>query len=197
MGRPRSGIEVRLVDEHDREVPVGSPGEVVVRASLPWVLNAGYFRNPEATAQAWRNGWFHTGDIARRDAEGDLFYLDRSKDVIRRRSENISSVELEAAVRTHPAVQDAAAIGVDTPEGEEVLVVVTPQPGQQIDPEHLLRFLIPRLPHFMVPRFVRVVDALPKTQTNRVQKAELRRQGLTVDCWDRERVGLSVKRQRL
>lgn len=197
IGRPRSGIEVRLVDQHDIEVPVGAPGEIVVRANDPWVLNAGYFRNAQATVQAWRNGWFHTGDIARQDADGDLYYLDRSKDVIRRRSENISSVELEAAVRQHPDVQDVAAIGVETPEGEEVLVVVVPLPARAVDPEQLIRFLIPRLPHFMVPRFVRVVAELPKTQTNRVQKSELRSAGLAPGCWDREAAGIRVRRERL
>jgi crotonobetaine/carnitine-CoA ligase len=197
IGRPRSGLEVRLVDEHDRPVPRGQAGEVVVRSELPWVLNVGYFRNPEATAAAWRNGWFHTGDVARQDDDGDLFFLDRSRDVIRRRSENISSIEIEAEARQYPQVQDAAALGVETPDGEEVLLVVAPTGGAQVDPRDLVEFLIARLPHFMVPRFIRVVAQLPKTQTNRVQKTELRREGLTADCWDREAAGLKVRRQRL
>jgi len=198
LGRPRKGIEVRLVDEHDREVPEGSPGEVVVRASLPWVLNAGYFRDPEASQSAWRNGWFHTGDVARKDELGNLYFVDRNKDVIRRRSENISSSELEAEVRTHITVADAAAIGVETAEGEEVLVVVVPSEGQQINPSELIHYLIERLPHYMVPRFLRVVTQLPKTQgTNRVQKASLRVEGITPDCWDREAVGIKVKRRTL
>jgi crotonobetaine/carnitine-CoA ligase len=197
IGRPRSGLEVRLVDEHDLPVPRGQAGEIIVRAELPWVLNAGYFRNPQATAEAWRNGWFHTGDIAREDEDGDLYFLDRSRDVIRRRSENISSLEIEAEARQHPQVQDAAAIGVETQEGEEVLLVIAPIAGATIDPADLLRFLIARLPHFMVPRFVRVVPELPKTQTNRVQKAELRREGLTAHCWDRESAGIRVRRERL
>ncbi len=198
MGRPRSGLQVRLVDEHDQEVPRGQPGEVIVRSDLPWVFNAGYLRNPEATASAWRNGWFHTGDIARQDAEGDLYFLDRSRDVIRRRSENISSLEIEAEARQHPLVQDAAAIGIETPDGEEVLLVVAPLPGASLDPQQLIEFLIARLPHFMVPRFVRMVVELPKTQqTNRVQKSELRREGLTPDCWDREAAGMRLRRERL
>ena len=198
IGRPRSGIEVRLVDEHDIEVPVGQPGEVILRAELPWVLNSGYFHNPTETATAWRNGWFHTGDVARRDSDGDLFYLDRSSDVIRRRSENISSVEIEAEVRQFPQVQDAAAIGVETASGEEeILLIVAPIPQAAIDPGELLHFLIARLPHFMVPRFVRIVPELPKTQTNRVQKGELRKAGLTPDCWDRENAGIRVRRDRL
>jgi carnitine-CoA ligase len=197
IGRPRSGLQVRLVDEHDQPVPCGQSGEVVVRSDLPWILNAGYFRNPEATVTAWRNGWFHTGDIARQDEDGDLFYLDRSGDVIRRRSENISSIVIEAEARAFPQVQDAAAVGVETPDGEEVLLVVAPMAGVTIEPRELTEFLIGRLPHFMVPRFVRVVELLPKTQTNRVQKTELRREGLTAECWDREAAGLKVRRQRL
>jgi crotonobetaine/carnitine-CoA ligase len=197
IGRPRSGLEVRLVDEHDCPVPRGQAGEIIVRSELPWVLNAGYFGNPAATVAAWRNGWFHTGDVAREDEDGDLFFLDRSRDVIRRRSENISSLEIEAEARQHPQVQDAAALGVDTPDGEEVMLVVAPMKGGSVDPLDLTQFLLGRLPHFMVPRFVRVVTELPKTQTNRVQKSELRSQGLTANSWDREAAGLKVRRQRL
>jgi len=198
LGRPRAGLEVRLVDAHDLEVPVGSPGEVIVRSSLPWTLNAGYFRNPEATTDAWRNGWFHTGDIARADADGYLYYMDRSKDVIRRRSENISSVEIEAEVRQHPDVQDVAAVGVETAGGEEIMVVVAPRPDRSVDPLALTEFLVYRLPHFMVPRFVRVVAELPKTQgTARVQKADLRKAGVTSDTWDRETAGIRLQRPKL
>ena len=198
IGRPRSGIEVRLVDEHDIEVPVGEAGEVILRAELPWVLNSGYFQDAKQTAEAWRNGWFHTGDVARQDSDGDLFFLDRSNDVIRRRSENISSIEIEAEVRQWPQVQDAAAVGVETAAGEEeILLIVAPMPETAIDPTELLRFLIARLPHFMVPRFVRIVRELPKTQTNRVQKSELRKAGITPDCWDREAAGIRVRRDRL
>jgi crotonobetaine/carnitine-CoA ligase len=197
VGRARSGLEVRLVDDNDVEVAPGAAGEIIVRAALPWVLNAGYFLNPEATSKAWRNGWFHTGDLARRDAEGNLYFLDRTKDVIRRRSENISSFELEAAVRQHSDVQDVAAIGVETPEGEEVLLIVVAMPEKAIDPLQLLEFLIPRLPHFMLPRFIRSVPELPKTQTNRVQKAELRKIGLTPDAWDREAAGVRIRREKL
>src|SRR5205823_5326601 len=104
-GRVRDGypgFEVRLVDTHDEEVPVGEVGEFVVRTSMPWALNAGYFGMPDKTADAWRNGWFHTGDALRRDAEGNFYFVDRLKDAIRRRAENISSFEVEAGVNEHP-----------------------------------------------------------------------------------------------
>lgn len=195
VGRPRDGLQVRIVDVNDIEVPVGEPGELVVRADLPWTLNAGYQGNAEATVTAWRNGWFHTGDVVRRDAEGDISFVDRKKDVIRRRSENISSSEVEAEVRLFPAVQDAAAIAVSHRGDEEVLIVVAPVPGREIDPRALIEFLIPRMPHFMVPRFVRIMTEVPKTDTNRVQKETLREAGLTPDCWDRESSGIQLRGQ--
>jgi crotonobetaine/carnitine-CoA ligase len=197
-GRPRDGVEVRLVDAHDIEVPVGAVGEIILRADHPWVLNAGYLNAPEATAQAWRNGWFHTGDAARCDAEGNFFFLDRLKDAIRRRGENISSIEIEQEVLAHPAVQDAAAIGVPSQQGDhEVLLAVSPRPGRTIEPDALLAFLIPRMAHFMVPRFVRVLPELPRTLSNKVQKNGLRQEGVTSDTWDREVEGLHVRSERL
>lgn len=197
VGRPRKGIEVRVVDANDIEVPVGQPGELLVRSDLPWTLIDGYQGDPEATVRAWRNGWFHTGDLMRADADGDLFYVDRLKDTIRRRGENISSAEVEAEVRAFGPIRDVAAVGVSTPQGEEVLVIVSPLDGAIIDPAELIAFLLPRMPHFMIPRFVRVCDDLPRTETNKVQKTELRQKGLTPDTWDREAAGIRIRRQRL
>jgi crotonobetaine/carnitine-CoA ligase len=197
VGRPRKGLEVRIVDEHDIEVPVGQPGELVVRSDLPWVLNDGYEGDPEATLRAWRNGWFHTGDQLVADADGDLFYVDRLKDAIRRRGENISSAEVEVEVRAFGPVRDAAAIGVATLEGEEVMIVVSPNEGATIDPAELIAFLVPRMPHYMIPRFVRVCSDLPRTETNKVQKPGLRAAGITPDTWDREASGIKIRRQRL
>jgi carnitine-CoA ligase len=197
VGRPRKGLEVRIVDEHDIEVPVGRPGELIVRSDLPWALNDGYEGDPEATLRAWRNGWFHTGDQLVADADGDLFYVDRLKDAIRRRGENISSSEVEVEVRAFGPVRDAAAIGVATPGGEEVLIVVSPNEGETIDPAELIAFLIPRMPHYMIPRFVRVCSDLPRTETNKVQKPSLRAEGITPDTWDREAAGIKIRRQRL
>jgi crotonobetaine/carnitine-CoA ligase len=197
VGRPRKGIEVRLVDENDIEVPRGQPGEMIIRASLPWVLNDGYHKNLEATARAWRNGWFHTGDLLVQDEDGEFLFVDRLKDAIRRRGENISSAEVEAEVRAHPAVREAAAIGVETPDGEEVLAVVELMPGQSLEPAELIAFLQPRTPHFMIPRFVRVIDRLPRTETNKVMKPKLRAEGLTPECWDREAAGVKIRRTTL
>ena len=197
-GRPRPGVEVRLVDEHDCEVAPGQVGEMLVRTERPWAMNSGYHRNPEATARAWRNGWFHTGDAFRVDGEGNFYFVDRMKDAIRRRGENISSFEVEADVVQHPAVREAAAVGVPSEVGEEdVLVVVAPVQGASVDPSELLEFLRPRMAHFMVPRYVRIVPELPKTPTAKVQKNVLREQGITPDTWDRERAGVRVRMDRI
>jgi crotonobetaine/carnitine-CoA ligase len=197
-GRARAGVELRLVDEHDCEVAPGTVGELIVRSHAPWALNSGYYKNPEATAVAWRNGWFHTGDAFRMDADGTFFFVDRMKDAIRRRGENISSFEVEAEIAAHPQVNEVAVVPVPSEFAEEeVMCVVAPVPGQTINPQELLEFLLPRLPHFMVPRYVRIVDALPKTPTQKVQKHLLRSAGLTDDTWDREKAGFKIKRQKL
>lgn len=196
-GCQRPGLEVRLVDEHDCDVAPDAVGEMIVRTDMPWTLNSGYWGNPEATAAAWRNGWFHTGDAFRRDAAGNYFFVDRLKDTIRRRGENISSFEVEAELLAHPDVQEAGAVAVASEFGEdEVLAVIAPRPGARIEPEQLLKFLIERMPYYMVPRYIRVLNELPKTHTNKVEKYVLRSAGLTADTWDRERAGIEVRRER-
>jgi len=197
-GRPRVGVECRIVDAHDREVAHGEIGELVIRGDHPWQLFKGYLGDPQATAEAWRNGWFHTGDLLWRDAEGRFYFVDRKKDAIRRRGENISSLEIEIEVSAYEAVREVAAYGVDLPGGEqEVMVCVAPKPGETIDPRALIEFLIPRMAHFMVPRYVRVSAELPKTPTNKIQKVELRKEGVTADTWDREAAGIRLKREKL
>lgn len=195
-GTVRLGVEVRLVDANDCEVPVGEIGEMLVRTDRPWAMNSGYNANPEATAEAWRNGWFHTGDAFRRDEDGYFYFVDRVKDAIRRRGENISSFEVEADVCRHPAVREAAAIAVPSEYSEdEVMVIVAPVPGQAIDHRELAEFLIDTMPYFMVPRYIRILDELPKTPSAKVMKTELRSEGITSDTWDREAAGLRVRRE--
>ncbi|WP_417515389.1 AMP-binding protein [Minwuia sp.] len=197
-GTVRPGAEVRLVDANDCEVPVGEIGEMIVRDERPWGLNHGYNNNPEATAKAWRNGWFHTGDLFRKDADGTFYFVDRAKDAIRRRGENISSFEVENEVNAHPDVRESAALGVPSEFSEdELLVVVAPVPGRTIDPAELLAFLQPRMAHFMIPRFIRVMDDLPKTPTQKVQKHLLRGEGTTADTWDREAAGVKIRREKI
>ena len=186
------------MDEHDIQVPDGQPGELILRMAEPWTLSHGYLNDPEATARAWRNGWFHTGDLFRRDAEGHYFFLDRAKDALRRRGENISSFEVESAVMLHPAVREAAVVAAPGEGGEdEVMAVVALKPGAAFDPAELLRFLQSRLAHFMLPRYVRVMDGLPRTATHKVEKHRLRAEGVTPGTWDREAAGVVVRRERL
>lgn len=197
-GRPREGVQARLVDANDCEVAPGQSGELVLRSDRPWSMSHAYFGDPEATARAWRNGWFHTGDVFRTDEEGNYRFVDRMKDSIRRRGENISSFEVEAEVCSHPAVLEAAAVGVASPHGEDdVLVALVARPGCVVEPNALLAYLIERMPHFMVPRYVRQLDALPRTPTQKVQKHEIRAQGVTADTWDREQARLRVRRTAL
>lgn len=197
-GRKREGVDVRLVDEFDCEVAVGEVGEMIVRTDRPWGMNSGYYKQPDATAAAWRNGWFHTGDCFRVDEDGYYYFVDRMKDAIRRRGENISSFEVEAEVVAYDAVREAAAYAVPSDVGEdEVMIAVAAVDGQEIDPEALVRFLGDRMAHFMVPRYVRTLSELPKTPSSKVMKHVLRNEGITADTWDRTSVGLHFKRETL
>ncbi|MNU32548.1 Long-chain-fatty-acid--CoA ligase [compost metagenome] len=197
-GKPRPWFELRVGDAQDRSVPDGDVGELLIRSHRPWALFSGYYRNPEATAASMRNGWFHTGDAFRRDAEGVFYFVDRLKDVIRRRGENISSFELEGEICAHPAVREAVAVAVPSEHGEdEVLAVVTAVDGAAVEPETLIAWLAERVPHYMVPRYVRVVDELPKTASGKLQKHVLRSEGLAEGTWDRERAGIRLRREKL
>jgi len=182
-------LELRLVDEHDIPVAVGRPGEMIVRSAHPWTLNAGYLGQPDTSFTAWRNGWFHTGDMMVEDADGWLYFSDRVKDSIRRRGENISSFEVESALSTHPDIAESAVVGVDSAEwGEQdVLAVIVPRDGATIDPRAVTEFLAGVLPAFMIPRYLRVVSELPKSEaTHRIQKSELRERGIAGGTWDRD-----------
>lgn len=197
-GKVRPGVEVRLVDANDCEVPVGAVGEMLVRTDRPWAQNSGYHKNPAATAAAWRNGWFHTGDAFRRDAEGCFYFVDRVKDAIRRRGENISSFEVESDIIAHPHVREAAVIGVPSEYSEDdVMAVIACTPGASIDCAELIAFLEPRMSYFMIPRYIRIMDELPKTASAKVQKAGLRSDGITPDTWDRDKAGIRLHREKL
>jgi carnitine-CoA ligase len=190
-GRQRAGYpcpEVRLVDALDRPVADGEVGELVVRSGEPWGLNLGYHRMPEETVRAWRNGWFHTGDMFVRDAEGWFTFFDRRKDALRRRGENISSFEVERGVGEHPRVVECVVVGVASGLGDdEVLAAVIVDDPDAFDPAELVGFLADRLPRFMVPRYVRVLPDFPRNATTgRVRKDDLRALVAVDRGWDRE-----------
>jgi carnitine-CoA ligase len=180
------GYQVRVADENDYEVPDGEVGELHVRTTEPWRMLAGYFEMPEKSAEAWRNGWFHTGDGVVRDENGRYHFVDRIKDSMRRRGENISSMEVEAYVNEHPAVSESAAIGIPSEFGEdEVKVCVILHDGGQVSPWELHEFLAERMPAFMVPRYIEFLDNPERTEAmQRIKKPPLRINPLNDRTWD-------------
>ncbi|MBM4383328.1 MAG: AMP-binding protein [Deltaproteobacteria bacterium] len=197
LGDPAEGIDVKLFDEHDREVAAGEPGEICVRPTAPFQIFNGYFNNAEATVSAWRNLWYHTGDLARRDANGSYYFVDRKKDFIRFKGRNISSFQVEAAFAAHPAVQQCAAHAVVSEqlaaEAEMKLCVVL-KAGASATPDELCRFVNDTAPYFFVPRYVELMSELPQTPTGRVQKYKLRERGVTPETWDARKAGFEVRR---
>lgn len=184
-GQPFDGYELQIVDEHDRPLATGEAGQICIRAREPFGMFSGYFRDPQRTVEAFRNLWFHTGDQGRFDERGNLWFIDRVGDVIRRMGENISSYEVEQAIVGHPDVQLAAAYGVPSELiEEEVMVSVVPRTGADLDPAALRAWCIERLPRYAIPRFVRIVDELPLTPTGKHQKHVLKRIGTDETTYD-------------
>jgi crotonobetaine/carnitine-CoA ligase len=195
MGRVRAGFHARVVDANDDEVPPGEPGELVLRHDPPFAFATGYFGMDDKTVESWRNLWFHTGDRVVRDEDGWLRFMDRLKDAIRRRGENISSFEVEQVLLVHPAVAAAAVFPVASELGEdEVAAAIVLREGLEPDPETLIRHCEPRLAYFAIPRYLRFVEALPLTENGKVRKAVLRDGGITADMWDREAAGVTLRR---
>jgi carnitine-CoA ligase len=195
-GRLLPGWEVRLVDENDLEVPSGAVGQAVVRSDRPWLVTTEYVGDPVATAEAWRNGWFHTGDLLRRDDDGTYYFVDRIRDAIRRRGQNISSYEVETVVRSYPGIVDVAVVAErsDVDAEDEVKAWITVEDGVTIDFADLLRFCTNDMAHFMVPRYFEVADEFPRTQSAKIRKQELRDRGSSSATWDRLAHGLDVRR---
>lgn len=185
-GVPAPGWECAVVNEQDEPVEQGEVGELVVRSLRPYLGMSGYWRRPEATVEAWRNLWFHTGDYVRQDVDGYYYFVDRRKDSLRRGGENVSSFEVEQVLLSHPDVANAAVYGVPHEVlGAEVMAAVVLRPGSTFSPEALIEYCTPRLPKYAVPRYLRAMDAFPMTETEKVQKSQLRDEGLTTGTWDR------------
>lgn len=197
MGKPNTvEFEVKIVDDDDTELPVGEIGEIVCRPNGPNLMFAGYWRRPEATLGVFGNLWFHTGDLARLDDDGFLYFVDRKKDYLRRRGENISSFELERTFVAHEAVKDVAVHAVPSEQGEDdVKVTAVLQEGAQLAEEDLCRWAVERVPYFALPRYIEFRDDLPRNPVGRVLKYQLRDEGVTDMTWDRDAAGFEFERR--
>lgn len=194
VGKPLPYFEAKIVDEHDNELPPYTKGELVIRPKVPYTMMLEYFNKPKETVEAWRNLWFHTGDILYMDEDGFFYYVERKKDVIRRRGENISPYDIESVANQHPKVLESVAVGVPSEVGEEdVKIYVKLKPNETLDPLELLKWLDERLPYYMVPRYVEFVDEIPKTPTQRPQRYLLRQRGIG-QAFDAYKAGFKPKR---
>ena len=194
-GQAITGWDVRIVDEDDNDCPPDTNGEFIARSNKMWVGTSGYYKKPDATLELFQNGWIHTGDLGRRDADGYFYFVDRKKQAIRRRGENISSFEVESVIGSHPAILESCVVGVPSDVGEEeVKAVVVLKEGQKVTPEELIRWCEPRMAYFAIPRYIAIRDSLPKTPSERVEKFKLKSEGITADCWDREKAGVVLQR---
>lgn len=185
MGRVRPGFSIRIADDRGLPVAPGEAGELLIRSDQPHALATGYHGMPEATTQAWQDLWFHSGDRVVMDDDGWVRFVDRIKDVIRRRGENISSVEVEQVLRDHPAVSDAAVYAVDSELGEDEVMAALVTTGP-VDFGDLVDFCAPRLAAYAIPRFLRIVSELPQTENGKVRKPVLKQEGRDRANWDRE-----------
>jgi crotonobetaine/carnitine-CoA ligase len=196
-GLPEPTLDVRILDDDDRELPAGEVGEICIRPKEPYLLFSGYYCNHEATAAAFRNLWFHSGDLGRLNDGGELFFVDRKADFMRFKGRNVASFEVETALLRHPDVVAAGAHGVrsDQLESEdEVKACVVLREGADLLPEDLARFVNDTAPYYLVPRYLEICEQLPMTPTGRVQKFRLRERGVTDATWDREAAAFVLER---
>ena len=197
LGEPQGNLEVSILDDEDQCAPIGEAGELCVRPRDPFSIFNGYFDNPEATLKAYRNLWYHSGDLAKQDADGNYYFVDRKADFIRYKGRNISSFAVEAAIRAHPDVAEVAAHGVESAElasEAELKAVVVKKPGTKVREVELAKFIDETAPYFFIPRYIEFVDSLPMTPTGRVQKFKLREKGVTQTTWDARSSGFKPTR---
>lgn len=193
-GKPVEFAEVIIADDDDRPLGPNQIGEILIRPKLPDCMMSGYYKMPLETLERARNLWWHTGDLGTYDDEGFFFFIDRKKDCIRRRGENISTIQIERIVNSHPAVLESAAIGVPSDLGEEdVKICIRLKPGETLTPEEIIEFCKPKMAYFMVPRYVEFLDEFPKTPTERIRKFFLKKEAITAKTWDREKAGVKIK----
>lgn len=196
-GRPVPEVSVAILDEDDQPVPTGQVGEICLRTNEPWFARQGYYKMPDVYVKAIRNLWFHTGDRGWIDEDGYLFFAGRNKELIRRRGENISAIQVEDVIRKHPAVADVAVYAVRAEFLEdEVMASIVCRQGHELDHAELVNFCAPRMAYFMVPRFLEVLPALPITPTGKVEKYKLRESAekRLAQVWDREKSGIVLEK---
>jgi len=187
VGKPLGAGEWKLVDDEGNDVSPGEVGEFVTKVPEE-SRGVEYYKDPGASAEKVHGGWHHSGDLFYTDEESNLYFVDRKSDFMRRRGENISSFEVESIVEKHPAVAECAAFGVPSELGEEeVMLWVTVKPGMEVDLQDLIRHCAENMAYFMVPRYIDVVDEIPRTETMRVQKGDMKKRGTTERTWDRDR----------
>lgn len=195
MGYLMPGAEAAIVDADDAPLADGEAGELLLRPVEAFSFATGYFNMPDKTVEAWRNYWFHTGDRVVRDPDGHYRFIDRVKDAIRRRGENVSSWEVEEALMGHSAIAACAVYAVPSELGEdEVAAAIQLKDGTSLDPVEVMRHCEARLAYFAVPRFLRVLPAMPLTENGKIRKVALREAGITSDMWDREAAGYKLRR---
>ena len=194
VGTPLGFVEAKVVDDEERPVPPGTRGELLVRPTAPHTMFLGYVNKPEQTAEAWKGGWFHTGDYVTRDADGYYYFVDRKKDVIRRRGENLAPYDVESVLNRHPAVFESVVVGVPSPLGEEdVKAFVRLKPGSSVPARALFEFCAENLPFFMVPKYIEFLDEIPKTANQKAQRYVLRgRRG--GQEYDRDALGVVLRK---
>jgi crotonobetaine/carnitine-CoA ligase len=189
-------FDVRIFDDDDHELARGREGEIVIRPLRPHTMFEGYWGRPEATVEASRNWWYHTGDVGRIDLEGYLFFVDRKADYLRRRGENISSFEVERVLMSHGALADVAVHAVPSPLTEDDLkVTATVKEGASVTEEELFRWCVDQLPYFALPRYIEFRAELPRSPVGRVLKRDLRAEGVTAATWDAEAAGITYERR--
>jgi crotonobetaine/carnitine-CoA ligase len=195
-GRANEDFDVRIFDEEDNELPSNTPGEIVIRPRRPHIMFEGYWNRPADTIRIMRNMWLHSGDVGKFDENGYFYFVDRKKDYLRRRGENISSYEVETGLRAHPDIADVAVHAVFSESGEDdVKATIVLKDGAGVTEEEICLWAIERLPYFTIPRYFEFRPDLPRNPVGRVLKYELRAEGCTHTTWDREKNGMQVPKR--
>ncbi len=194
IGLPVPLQKIEIVNESDEILPPYEHGEIVIRPEKPYSIMLGYYKNPEATMDACRNLWFHTGDIAYRDEEGYFYYVGRHAHFIRRRGENVSSEEVEDVINTHPDVKESGVVGVPSEVGDEDVKAYIVSLNKELDPLEIILWCENRISYFKIPRYIEFLDELPLTATSRIERHKLKKLGIG-EAWDREKIGYKLNKK--